>query len=214
MPFVAGLSLCHVRRCAADTLMVDVAFSKPKGNRWRARGHREEPGRCCDLAQPGKSNEKTDFGVGRSRAAGGGGGFCGNAKRPLVPGWRRRPVAASACRAHRPGRGRDSPQKTKVPVRIDALGTVTPIASVAIKTRVDSEIVGVHFRDGAMVRQGDLLFTLDSRAHRGADQAGHRRARGRQGAARAGRARRRALHRTRSPRTPPRRSRSTTPGPR
>src|SRR5262245_15416827 len=55
-------------------------------------------------------------------------------------------------------------EKTKTPVRIDALGTVTPIASVAVKTRVDSEIVGVHFRDGALVRQGDLLFTLDSRA--------------------------------------------------
>ncbi|MGE0035142.1 MAG: efflux RND transporter periplasmic adaptor subunit [Xanthobacteraceae bacterium] len=55
-------------------------------------------------------------------------------------------------------------QKIQVPVRIDALGTVTPIASVAVKTRVDSEIVGVHFRDGAVVRQGDLLFTLDSRA--------------------------------------------------
>jgi len=51
-----------------------------------------------------------------------------------------------------------------VPVRIEALGSVTPIASVAIKPRVDSEITGVHFRDGAMVQQGDLLFTLDSRA--------------------------------------------------
>jgi membrane fusion protein, multidrug efflux system len=51
-----------------------------------------------------------------------------------------------------------------VPVRIDALGSVTPIASVAIKPRVDSEITGVHFRDGALVQQGDLLFTLDSRA--------------------------------------------------
>ena len=29
---------------------------------------------------------------------------------------------------------------------------------------MDSEITGVHFRDGAMVQQGDLLFTLDSRA--------------------------------------------------
>ncbi len=55
-------------------------------------------------------------------------------------------------------------EKTKVPVRIDALGSVTPIASVAVKSRVDSEIIGVHFRDGAMVKQGDLLFTLDSRA--------------------------------------------------
>ena len=54
--------------------------------------------------------------------------------------------------------------KKVVPVRIEVLGSVTPIASVAIKPRVDSEITGVHFGDGAMVRQGDLLFTLDSRA--------------------------------------------------
>ena len=54
--------------------------------------------------------------------------------------------------------------KKMVPVRIEALGSVTPIASVAVKPRIDSEIVAVHFRDGAMVRQGELLFTLDSRA--------------------------------------------------
>jgi multidrug efflux system membrane fusion protein len=50
-----------------------------------------------------------------------------------------------------------------VPVRIEVLGTVTPIASVAVKSRVDSEITGVHFADGALVREGDPLFTLDSR---------------------------------------------------
>src|SRR5499425_497460 len=54
-------------------------------------------------------------------------------------------------------------EKKVVPVRIEALGTVTPIASVAVKPRVDSEITAVHFRDGAMVNQGDPLFTLDSR---------------------------------------------------
>jgi RND family efflux transporter MFP subunit len=54
--------------------------------------------------------------------------------------------------------------KKKVPVLIESLGTVTPMASVAVKTRVDSEISAVHFQDGAMVRQGDLLFTLDTRA--------------------------------------------------
>jgi multidrug efflux system membrane fusion protein len=54
--------------------------------------------------------------------------------------------------------------KKTVPVRIEALGSVTPIRSVAIKPRIDSEIVGVHFRDGATVQQGELLFTLDSRA--------------------------------------------------
>jgi RND family efflux transporter MFP subunit len=54
--------------------------------------------------------------------------------------------------------------KQTVPVRIEALGNVTPIASVAVKPRLDSEIVGVHFRDGAMVQKGELLFTLDGRA--------------------------------------------------
>jgi RND family efflux transporter MFP subunit len=54
--------------------------------------------------------------------------------------------------------------RKKVPVRIDSLGTVTPMASVAIKPRVDSEIAEVHFADGAVVKKGDLLFTLDSRS--------------------------------------------------
>jgi RND family efflux transporter MFP subunit len=54
--------------------------------------------------------------------------------------------------------------KKSVPVRVDLLGTVTPIASVAVKPRIDSEIVAVHFSDGALVRTGDPLFTLDSRA--------------------------------------------------
>ena len=55
-------------------------------------------------------------------------------------------------------------ERKKVPVRIDAIGTVTPIASVAIKARVDTAIMAVHFRDGAEVKKGDLLFTLDGRA--------------------------------------------------
>jgi multidrug efflux system membrane fusion protein len=55
-------------------------------------------------------------------------------------------------------------ERKKVPVRLDALGSVTPMASVAIKARVDTTIVGVHFRDGAHVNMGDLLFTLDCRA--------------------------------------------------
>src|SRR5688572_5321194 len=51
-------------------------------------------------------------------------------------------------------------EKKRVPVQVELLGTVTPIASVAIKSRLETEIVGVHFNDGAMVKQGDLLFTL------------------------------------------------------
>ena len=54
--------------------------------------------------------------------------------------------------------------KKKVPVRLELLGTVTPLASIAVRPRIDSEITQVHFTDGAVVKQGDLLFTLDSRA--------------------------------------------------
>ena len=54
-------------------------------------------------------------------------------------------------------------ERKTVPVRIESLGSVTPIASVAIKARVDTAITGVHFRDGAEVKKGDLLFTLDGR---------------------------------------------------
>jgi RND family efflux transporter MFP subunit len=50
-----------------------------------------------------------------------------------------------------------------VPVDVDSIGTVTPISSVALKSRVETTIVSVHFEDGARVNQGDLLFTLDAR---------------------------------------------------
>ncbi|HXZ22623.1 MAG TPA: efflux RND transporter periplasmic adaptor subunit [Pseudolabrys sp.] len=54
-------------------------------------------------------------------------------------------------------------ERKNMPVRLTALGNVTPIASVAIKTQVDTTITEVHFRDGASVQKGDLLFTLDCR---------------------------------------------------
>jgi RND family efflux transporter MFP subunit len=55
-------------------------------------------------------------------------------------------------------------ERKAVPVRVESLGNVTPIASVALKARVDTNITAVHFRDGAAVKKGDLLFTLDGRA--------------------------------------------------
>src|SRR5262245_517928 len=54
-------------------------------------------------------------------------------------------------------------ERKSMPVRLIALGNVTPMASVAIKTQVDTTITGVHFRDGTTVQKGDLLFTLDCR---------------------------------------------------
>jgi RND family efflux transporter MFP subunit len=54
-------------------------------------------------------------------------------------------------------------ERKTMPVRLSALGNVTPVAGVAIKTQVDTTITEVHFRDGASVQKGDLLFTLDCR---------------------------------------------------
>jgi RND family efflux transporter MFP subunit len=54
-------------------------------------------------------------------------------------------------------------ERKAVPVDVDSIGTVTPISSVALKSRVETTIVSVHFEDGARVNEGDLLFTLDAR---------------------------------------------------
>lgn len=53
--------------------------------------------------------------------------------------------------------------KQPVPVDVEAIGTVIPISSVALKSRIETTIIDVHFEDGARVKQGDLLFTLDAR---------------------------------------------------
>src|SRR3954471_12447491 len=54
-------------------------------------------------------------------------------------------------------------ERKPVPVDVDSIGTVTPISSVALKSRVETTIVQVHFQDGAKVAEGDVLFTLDAR---------------------------------------------------
>src|SRR3954453_2850117 len=54
-------------------------------------------------------------------------------------------------------------ERKAVPVDVDAIGTVTPISSAALKSRLETTILAVHFEDGAKVNEGDLLFTLDSR---------------------------------------------------
>ncbi len=53
-----------------------------------------------------------------------------------------------------------------LPVVVEAVGTVQSIASVQIRPRIDSAIVKVHVEEGALVKEGDLLFELDSRTLR------------------------------------------------
>ena len=53
-----------------------------------------------------------------------------------------------------------------VPVTIEAIGTVQPIASVQIKPRIDSQIASIEVKEGARVKAGDLMVRLDDRALR------------------------------------------------
>lgn len=49
-----------------------------------------------------------------------------------------------------------------VPVQLRAIGSVQSFAKVVVQAQVAGEITGVHFQEGQRVKQGDLLFTLDS----------------------------------------------------
>ncbi len=45
----------------------------------------------------------------------------------------------------------------------DYVGRFAPSRTVEVRPRVSGQIVGVHFKDGDVVRQGQLLFTIDPR---------------------------------------------------
>lgn len=55
--------------------------------------------------------------------------------------------------------------KTNVPYFLTGLGTVTAYNTVTVHTRVDGQIMQVHFREGQFVHAGDLLAEIDSRPY-------------------------------------------------
>jgi membrane fusion protein, multidrug efflux system len=62
--------------------------------------------------------------------------------------------------------------KGDIGVYVEALGTVTPVYTVTVTSRVQGQIMEVHYREGQMVRAGDPLLDIDSRPYEAAlDQA-------------------------------------------
>ncbi len=55
-----------------------------------------------------------------------------------------------------------------VPQQLSAIGTVEPVASVTLESRVDGQIATVNVKQGQQVKKGELLFTLDSRTFQAA----------------------------------------------
>ena len=62
------------------------------------------------------------------------------------------PVVAAAART-------DS-----IDVIMNGLGTVTPLRTVTVRSRVDGELIRVNFQEGQMVKEGDLLAEIDPRS--------------------------------------------------
>jgi multidrug efflux system membrane fusion protein len=54
--------------------------------------------------------------------------------------------------------------ESPTPIQVSAIGTVQPLATVQIKSRMDGEIANVNFEEGQEVKEGDILFVLDDRA--------------------------------------------------
>jgi multidrug efflux system membrane fusion protein len=56
-------------------------------------------------------------------------------------------------------------EKGDMPVTLSQLGTVTPLATVTVKTQLSGYLVQVAFREGQMVNKGDFLAQIDPRPY-------------------------------------------------
>jgi membrane fusion protein, multidrug efflux system len=56
-------------------------------------------------------------------------------------------------------------QKGDMPVTLTGLGTVTPLATVTVKTQINGYLTEVAFREGQMVKKGDFLAQIDPRPY-------------------------------------------------
>src|SRR6476646_5641863 len=77
----------------------------------------------------------------------------------------------TAARSGRSAQGQATPvgiaaaAKGDIPIVIKALGTVTPLATVTVKTQITGQLVEVQFTEGQSVKTGDLLAVVDPRPY-------------------------------------------------
>ncbi|HJW33112.1 MAG TPA: MdtA/MuxA family multidrug efflux RND transporter periplasmic adaptor subunit [Holophagaceae bacterium] len=54
-------------------------------------------------------------------------------------------------------------RKADMPVALSGLGSVTPLSTAVVRSRVDGQIVKLPFREGQFVREGEVLAEIDPR---------------------------------------------------
>jgi multidrug efflux system membrane fusion protein len=97
------------------------------------------------------------------------------------------PASAGAGRGNRPNAAPPvrvaAAESRDVPVTVHTIGTVLANSVVNIKSQVDGPLLSAHFKEGQMVKEGDLLFDIDpapfeamlrqSQAQKARDEAQH-----------------------------------------
>ncbi len=80
--------------------------------------------------------------------------------------WPRADVAADDAGGRKPTPVRIARASAEpLQLRLKAIGTVTPLHSVVVRSRVDGELLKLHFNEGQHVKAGDLLAQIDPRPY-------------------------------------------------
>src|SRR6516164_6795688 len=83
----------------------------------------------------------------------------------LAYSYRQSDAAASAAPAALPQVVVSKPLEREVDSRLGFLGQFSAVEQVELRAQVGGTLTGIHFKDGDIVHQGDLLFTIDPRPY-------------------------------------------------
>src|SRR5258708_27201675 len=56
-------------------------------------------------------------------------------------------------------------EKGDIPITLEGLGTVTPLAMVTVKTQINGQLTEIAFKEGQIVKKGDFLAQIDPRPY-------------------------------------------------